>query len=231
MSFTDVGQPRRSSKDVKGDWMTALTQQQMSTRATPCVSYWAAYYINRDGGCDALGRTIQCETEKLALSVARYRRRRLQPLRGGNANLARTEKQYGRDGAGHALLFPRKFGGFSSLTPTSGLAYASGPSSFQTRGRGNLGRSTPDMTHKLTKCRISPSTRASFGPLRTTRDVCACALSPVAGVNREPDLHPGIMQLGCAPLRPRLGHRLKPSSESRPKQLFVSRGPARRRFA
>ncbi len=43
----------------------------MSTRATPCVGYWAAYYINRDGGwsvaCDALGRIIRCETEKLAL--------------------------------------------------------------------------------------------------------------------------------------------------------------------
>ena len=74
----------------------------MLTRATPCVGYWAAYYVNRDGGwsvaCDALGRIIRCETEKLALSVARYRRRRLQPLRGENPNLARTEKRYGRDG-------------------------------------------------------------------------------------------------------------------------------------
>ena len=60
---------------------TADAGQQMSTRATPCVGYWAAYYINRDGGwsvaCDAFGRIIRCETEKLALSVARYRHRRL----------------------------------------------------------------------------------------------------------------------------------------------------------
>jgi hypothetical protein len=64
----------------------------MSTRATPCVGYWAAYYINRDGGwsvaCDALGRIIRCETEKTAVSVAHYRRRRLQPLRGPNPKLA-----------------------------------------------------------------------------------------------------------------------------------------------
>jgi hypothetical protein len=74
--------------------LTALTQQQMSIRATPCVGYWAAYYVNRDGdwsvACDALGRTIRCETEKLALSVARYRRRRLRPLREENPNLAHS---------------------------------------------------------------------------------------------------------------------------------------------
>ena len=67
----------------------------MTTRAKACVGYWAAHYINRDGGwgvaCDALGRIIRCKTKKLALSVARYRRRRLQPLRGGSANLANTE--------------------------------------------------------------------------------------------------------------------------------------------
>jgi hypothetical protein len=108
VSFTaDVDRPRRSAKDVKGDLLTALTEQQMSTRATPCVGYWAAYYINRNGGwsvaCDALGRIIRCETEKLALSVARYRRRRLQPFRGGNPNLMRTEKRYGRDSAGRAI--------------------------------------------------------------------------------------------------------------------------------
>jgi hypothetical protein len=118
----------------------------MSTRATPCVGYWAAYYINRDGGwsvaCDGLGRIIRCETEKLALSVARYRRRRLQPLRGGNRNLACTEKRYGRDGASRAFLFSTEIREFPSLTPTSGMAYASGPSSFQTRHRGNLGSST-----------------------------------------------------------------------------------------
>jgi len=58
----------------------------MTTRAKACIGYWAAHYINRDGGwsvaCDALGRIIRCKTKKLALSVARYRRRRLQPLRG-----------------------------------------------------------------------------------------------------------------------------------------------------
>jgi hypothetical protein len=47
-----------SAGDVEGDRLTALTEQQMSTRATSCVGYWAAYYINRDGGwsvaCDAL---------------------------------------------------------------------------------------------------------------------------------------------------------------------------------
>jgi hypothetical protein len=60
----------------------------MTTQAKPCFGYRAAYYINRDGGwsvaCDALGRVIRCETQKLALSVARYRRRRLQPSRWGN---------------------------------------------------------------------------------------------------------------------------------------------------
>ncbi|MET4444645.1 hypothetical protein ABIB75_002920 [Bradyrhizobium sp. GM2.2] len=76
MSFTaDVAQPERSSKDVEG------VEQKMLTRATQCVGYWAACYINRDGGwnvaCDALGRIIRCETDELALSVARYRRRRL----------------------------------------------------------------------------------------------------------------------------------------------------------
>jgi hypothetical protein len=84
----------------------------MLTRATPCVGYWAAYYVNRDGGwsvaCDALGRIIRCETEKLALSVARYRRRRLQPLRGGNPDLAHTEKRHGRDGADRVRLFSRR---------------------------------------------------------------------------------------------------------------------------
>jgi hypothetical protein len=56
----------------------------MTTHALPCVGYWAAHYINRNGvwsvACDALGHTIRCETRLLALSVARYRRRRLQPL-------------------------------------------------------------------------------------------------------------------------------------------------------
>ena len=113
MSFTaDVGQPRRSSKDVEGDRLTALTEQQMSIRATPCVGYWAAYYINRDGGwsvaCDALGRIIRCETEKLALSVARYRRRRLLPFRG-SPDLA--ERQHGRISVGGGLLFTQQFEG------------------------------------------------------------------------------------------------------------------------
>jgi hypothetical protein len=102
VEFTaDVGQPRRTSKDVERNRLTALTKQQTSTRATPCFGYWAAYYINRDGAwsvaCDALGRIIRCETKKLALSVAHYRRRRLQPLGGGKPNLARTEKRYDGD--------------------------------------------------------------------------------------------------------------------------------------
>jgi len=56
----------------------------MTTQAKHHAGYWTAHYVNHDGGwsvaCDALGRIIRCETEKLALSVARYRRRRLQPL-------------------------------------------------------------------------------------------------------------------------------------------------------
>jgi hypothetical protein len=98
VSFTaDVGQARRSSKDVEGDRLTALTEQQTPTQATRCVGCWTAYYINRDGGwsvaCDALGRIIRCETEKLALSVARYRRRRLQPFQRGRPNLSYAEKR------------------------------------------------------------------------------------------------------------------------------------------
>ena len=95
--IADVEQLWHSSQHVEGDRPTALTEKQTSTRAILYVGYWAAYYINRDGGwsvaCDALGRTIRCETEKLALSVARYRRRRLQPLRGRSPKLARTERR------------------------------------------------------------------------------------------------------------------------------------------
>ena len=73
----------------------------MTTRAKACVGYWAAHDINRDGGgsvaCDALGRIIRCKTKKLALSIACYRRRRLQPLRGGSANLANTEMRQGKE--------------------------------------------------------------------------------------------------------------------------------------
>src|SRR6516225_6641178 len=73
----------------------------MTTQAKPCFGYWAAHYINRDGGwsvaCDALGRIIRCETEKLALSVAPYRRRRLQPLRGSSTNPSRVESRHGSD--------------------------------------------------------------------------------------------------------------------------------------
>jgi hypothetical protein len=80
----------------------------MTTQAKRCVGYWAAYYINRDGGwnvaCDALGRIIRCDTRRLALSVARYRRRRLRPLRGGNTNLSRTDRLQGRDGPGRPFL-------------------------------------------------------------------------------------------------------------------------------
>lgn len=125
----------------------------MTTQAIPCVGYWAAHYINRDGvwtfAYDALGRIIRCETKELALSVARYRRRRLRPLRGGNSNLARTERRHGQN-TDRTSLFPRKFKDFASLTPASGLAYASGPSAFQTRRRGNLRMSIPDTTHNRT---------------------------------------------------------------------------------
>jgi hypothetical protein len=90
--------------EVEGDRLRALTEQQMSTRASPCVGYWAAYYINRDGGwsvaCDALGRIIRCETEKLALSVARYRLRRLQPLRGGDLKCIRRNPSVRSAGSG-----------------------------------------------------------------------------------------------------------------------------------
>lgn len=45
------------------------------------VGGWWAIYRDRIGNwqaaCDARGRTIHCATEKLALSVARYRRQRL----------------------------------------------------------------------------------------------------------------------------------------------------------
>jgi hypothetical protein len=64
----------------------------LTTQARLRVGYWAAYYINRNGSwsaaCDALGRIIRCETKTLALSVARYRRRRLQPLRERNPHAA-----------------------------------------------------------------------------------------------------------------------------------------------
>ncbi len=62
----------------------------MTIQAKPCLGYWAAYYMNRDGGWsvarDARGHSIRCESEKLALSVAHYRRRRLEPLRRGNGD-------------------------------------------------------------------------------------------------------------------------------------------------
>lgn len=49
--------------------------------AVPRGGFWSAHYVNRDGkwavARDALGNLIACDTEKLALSVARYRRRRL----------------------------------------------------------------------------------------------------------------------------------------------------------
>jgi hypothetical protein len=130
----------------------------MSIRATPCVGYWAAYYINRDGGwsvaCDALGRIIRCETEKLALSVARYRRRRLQPLQGENPNLARTERLNSRDGAGRAV----EIRGFPSLARTSGLAVRQPPIFVPNTASWKSRKVHPDMMHKLSKYRISPST-------------------------------------------------------------------------
>ena len=166
MSFTaDVGRPRQSSKDVEEDRLTALTEQQMSIRATPCVGYWAAYYINRDGGwsvaCDALGRIIRCETEKLALSVARYRRRRLQPLQGENPNLARTERRNGRDGAGRAV----EIRGFPSLARTSGLAVRQPPIFVPNTASWKYRKVHPDMMHKLpaNHCFTSALVRAGNG--------------------------------------------------------------------
>lgn len=51
------------------------------TQAVPfCADSWLAFYVGRDGKMrvarDARGLPIECETEALALSVARYRRRR-----------------------------------------------------------------------------------------------------------------------------------------------------------
>ena len=60
------------------------TEWQMTIQAKFHAGHWTAHYINRDGGwsvaCDALGHVIRCETENLGLSVARHRRRRLQPF-------------------------------------------------------------------------------------------------------------------------------------------------------
>jgi hypothetical protein len=79
----------------------------LTTQARPRVGYWAAYYINRNGSwsaaCDALGRTIRCETEALALSVARYRRRRLQPLRARNPRASSRILGGSADSAGAIL--------------------------------------------------------------------------------------------------------------------------------
>lgn len=50
----------------------------------PLHNNWLAFYVSREGwtmACDALGRPIRCETERLALSVAKYRRRRLKKWR------------------------------------------------------------------------------------------------------------------------------------------------------
>ncbi|MGE0290623.1 MAG: hypothetical protein AB7P16_30450 [Bradyrhizobium sp.] len=53
------------------------------TATTPVEGGWIAHYRARGYwriACDALGRAIVCETESLALSVARYRRRRLRKM-------------------------------------------------------------------------------------------------------------------------------------------------------
>jgi len=52
------------------------------TQAVPfCADRWLAFYVGRDGKMrvarDARGLPIECETEQLALSVARYRRKRM----------------------------------------------------------------------------------------------------------------------------------------------------------
>lgn len=50
------------------------------THAEDIGDGWFAHYVDRDGkwriALDALGREIICHTEALALSVARYRRKR-----------------------------------------------------------------------------------------------------------------------------------------------------------
>jgi hypothetical protein len=52
------------------------------TQAVPANGdRWLAFYVGRDGRMrvarDARGLPIECETEQLALSVARYRRKRM----------------------------------------------------------------------------------------------------------------------------------------------------------
>lgn len=52
------------------------------TQAVPfCADSWLAFYVGRDGKMrvarDARGQPIECASEALALSVARYRRRRM----------------------------------------------------------------------------------------------------------------------------------------------------------
>lgn len=52
------------------------------TQAIPCCAdKWLAFYTGRDGKTrvarDARGQPIECDTEELALSVARYRKRRM----------------------------------------------------------------------------------------------------------------------------------------------------------
>ena len=51
----------------------------------PMLDRWLAFYADRDGimqcALNALGEPILCESKSLALSVARYRRRRLKTFR------------------------------------------------------------------------------------------------------------------------------------------------------
>jgi hypothetical protein len=80
VSFTaDVGQPKAIFERCRGDRLTHGAENAYPSYTLRRLL--GAYYINRNGdwsvACDALGRIIRYETEKLALSVARYRRRRL----------------------------------------------------------------------------------------------------------------------------------------------------------
>jgi hypothetical protein len=55
------------------------------TRAVPLHEGWLAFYLAANGkwklARDARGEPITCETEALAQSVARYRRRRLRRMK------------------------------------------------------------------------------------------------------------------------------------------------------
>jgi hypothetical protein len=75
----------------------------MPIRATPCVGYWAAHYVNRNGdwsiACDALGLHHPVrDRETSALGRALSPSSSPAVARGGPI-LARTEKRSGRGAA------------------------------------------------------------------------------------------------------------------------------------